>query len=271
MTRPRQGAPADPAPGRASTISGPATEGAPPHEAREQDITDAAAMIARVAAAALASGLGGTASLASLSAVRVLAAELDRSELALIEAARDGGATWSLIAAAMGARNRQTAQKRHADLTRRHPRPPAVDARPQEPGEDKAPAGTATLRDDTRQPPAAPKAASGGRRQPVTPKITAQIIVEGRYQLVKAADYAETRAWDVLVSGKRAGMVRLTWRGERSRPGWEGVDNVGLALPATNTGRTTPAGNARTRDAAAVSLLQALLRQQENQPQSTGR
>jgi Luciferase-like monooxygenase len=44
------------------------------------------------------------------------AAELERSELALIEAARDGGATWSRIATAMDARNRQTAQKRHADL-----------------------------------------------------------------------------------------------------------------------------------------------------------
>ena len=30
----------------------------------------------------------------------------------------------------MGARNRQTAQKRHADLARRCPRPPSVDARP---------------------------------------------------------------------------------------------------------------------------------------------
>jgi hypothetical protein len=37
----------------------------------------------------------------------------------------------------------------------------------------------------------------------------------------------------------------------------------GLALPAKGTGRTTPAGNARTRDAAAVSLLRALQRQQE--------
>jgi hypothetical protein len=33
----------------------------------------------------------------------------------------------------------------------------------------------------------------------------------------------------------------------------------------TGTGRVTPAGNARTRDAAAVSLLQALHRQQDDQ------
>jgi hypothetical protein len=69
----------------------------------------------------------------------------------------------------------------------------------------------------------------------------------------------------VLVGGKRAGMVRPTWRGERSRPGWEGTDNAGTAIPATGIGRVTTAGNARTRDAAAVSLLRTLLRQQENE------
>jgi len=57
-----------------------------------------------------------TAALSALAAARGLAAELERSELALIEAARDGGPTWSRIATAMDARNRQTAQKRHADL-----------------------------------------------------------------------------------------------------------------------------------------------------------
>lgn len=38
-----------------------------------------------------------------------------------------------------------------------------------------------------------------------------------------------------------------------------------MTLPASGTGRTTPAGNARTRDAAAVSLLHALLRRQHDQ------
>ena len=37
------------------------------------------------------------------------------------------------------------------------------------------------------------------------------------------------------------------------------------ALPATGTGRVTAAGNARTRDAAAVSLLRTQLREQENE------
>ena len=59
-------------------------------------------------------------------------------------------------------------------------------------------------------------------------------------------------------------MINPTWRGERSRPGWESVDNAGTTLPATGTGRVTAAGNARTRDAAAVSLLRALLQQQES-------
>lgn len=74
-------------------------------------------------------GLDTAAALASLTAARRLAAELERGELALIEAARDSGATWAQIAAAMGARNRQTAQKRHADLSARYERPPSVDVR----------------------------------------------------------------------------------------------------------------------------------------------
>ncbi len=80
---------------------------------------------------------------------------------------------------------------------------------------------------------------------------------------MRAPDHAETRAWHVLVGGMLAGLVRPTWRGERSRPGWEPVDAAGAALPATGIGRTTPAGNARSRDAAAVSLLRALQRQQQ--------
>ena len=98
------------------------------------------------------------------------------------------------------------------------------------------------------------------------PTITSSIIAETQYKLVRAPGHHETRAWHVLVDGTRVGLVRPTWRGERSRPGWEPVDNTGLALPATGIGRVTTAGNARTRDAAAVSLLRALHRQQENEP-----
>lgn len=81
-------------------------------------------VLADVVHAAEDGRLDGAATLASLTAARNLAAELERSELALITAARDTGATWSQIAAAMGTRNRQTAQKRHADLNRRFLRPP---------------------------------------------------------------------------------------------------------------------------------------------------
>jgi hypothetical protein len=241
------------------------------------------------------------AALAAITAARSLAAELECSELAFIEAARSGGATWSQIAVAMGARNRQTAQKRHADLTRRCPRPPAVDTptAPEPPqqqarhdgspastdasgaGNSPAPARTGKParhqdQDRPRRPsapvPAAADAAASpqapparDQRKQAVPTITDMIIADSQYELVRAPDHHETRAWHVLVGGKRVGLVRPTWRGERSRPGWEPVDNTGLALPATGIGRTTPAGHARTRDAAAVSLLRALQLQRQNE------
>lgn len=199
----------------------------------------------------------------------------------------------------MGARNRQTAQKRHADLARRCTRPPAVDIpaapepRRQENAHGDHPASLAALgsgnspptragrpaRDhgkDRPEPRTAPSPAPADaadspvpparvqREQPL-PTITSAIIGDGQYELVRAPGHHETRAWHVLVGGTRVGLVRPTWRGERSRPGWEPVDNTGLALPAAGIGRVTPAGNARTRDAAAVSLLRALQRQQENE------
>jgi len=306
--------------------------------------------MASLSGAASRAGLDTAAALTSLTAARRLAADLEQAELALIEAAShlklvlyislliclfvpfgmapanagvagwaiglDGGATWSQIAAALGASNRQTAQKRHADLSRRWSRPPPVDT----PTATETPATTppagavheagGTLREtghdghaasthdpgagnpaalartsapaengsrgeagrprrarspatceDAGLPPQAAPSAGGGRR--AAPKITDAIIAEGRYEIVRAPGHAETRAWHVLVSGMLAGLVRPTWRGERSRPGWEPVDAAGTAMPATGIGRTTSAGNARTRDAAAVSLLRALQRQQQ--------
>lgn len=95
--------------------------------------------------------------------------------------------------------------------------------------------------------------------------MTGSPVSRGRYELVQAPDHAETRPWHVLLDGRLAGLVRPTWRGELSRPGWEPVDTADTALPATGIGRVTPVGNARTRDAAAVSLLRALQRQQEQE------
>jgi hypothetical protein len=198
----------------------------------------------------------------------------------------------------MGARNRQTAQKRHADLARRCTRPPAVDApaepepRQQEDTHGDRPASTTAPRSGNSSPARAGRPARDhGQDRPVSrpvpspaaadavtppaqpvrsqrehplPTITSAIIGESQYELVRAPGHHETRAWHVLVGGTRVGLVRPTWRGERSRPGWEPVDNTGLALPATGIGRVTTAGHARTRDAAAVSLLRALQRQQQN-------
>jgi hypothetical protein len=255
-------------------------------------LASVAETLAGLSAAARGGSLDDTAALAELAAARSAAAELERSELALIEAARDGGATWTRIAAAMGTRNRQTAQKRHADLARRHPRPPSVDTpAPQIPDghdydipEEKAQLNEDALPKSTTRPPNGPASQSGHarlpsafaapaapRKRPAAPKITDATIAEGRYQLVRAPDHAETRAWHVLVGGRPAGMVRPTWRGERSRPGWEPVDLPGLALPVKGTGRVTPAGNARTRDAAAVGLLHALQRQQEQERKEAAR
>jgi hypothetical protein len=260
--------------------------------------------LARLTAAARGGGPGDTAALSALAAARRLAAELERSELALIEAARDGGATWSRIAVAMGARNRQTAQKRHADLARRCPSPPSVDTPATQP-RPQAPEGShdgslteasvlvsqSALPKSTRRPPPGSAGASDpvpgahgharlspavaqpatARRRAAVPKITGAVIAEVRYEPVRAPDHAQTRAWHVLVGGRLAGLVRPTWRGERSRPGWEPVDTAGTALPATGIGRTTPAGHASTRDAAAVSLLRALQRQQEKERKKAAR
>ncbi|MGH3126261.1 MAG: hypothetical protein ACRDND_35235, partial [Streptosporangiaceae bacterium] len=270
----------------------------PPGEERPGKLlATAATALASISGTARQGGMDARAALAAITAARKLAAELGHGELAFIEAARSGGATWSQIAAAMGAGNRQTAQKRHADLARRCPCPPSVDtsappgSRPQETGHDDPPASTsdAGARDfpapaRTGRPapdrgkgrplsPAVPAPAAAASSAPparsprkrALPEITSTIIAESRYELVRAPGHHETRAWHVLVGGTRVGLVRPTWRGERSRPGWEPVDNTGLALPAAGIGRVTPAGNARTRDAAAVSLLRALQRQQENE------
>lgn len=261
-------------------------------------LTAAGTALAGISGIARRGGLDATAALAAITAARKLAAELEHGELAFIEAARSSGATWSQIAAAMGTGNRQTAQKRHADLARRCPCPPSADmpapqeSRPQETGHDDRPASTsgpgtgnspaparagkpAPDREKDRPPappvpapaaaaaPPAPPARSPRKQH--SPEITSAIIAESRYELVRAPGHHETRAWHVLVGGTRVGLVRPTWRRERSRPGWEPVDDTGLALPATGTGRVTPAGNARTRDAAAVSLLRALQRQQDNE------
>jgi hypothetical protein len=77
-----------------------------------------AAVLEELAAALRAPGTG--AGLGTLTALRAAVTGLDLAELDLIGGARDGGATWQQIAAAMGIRTRTGAQKRHADLSRRY-------------------------------------------------------------------------------------------------------------------------------------------------------
>jgi hypothetical protein len=194
----------------------------------------------------------------SLRAVRLLGTELEHGELALIGAARSAGATWAQVAAAMGARNRQTAQKRHADLARRCPRPPAVDIPAPEPlagdtivvsAEDTPKARRQALAKPSARRPGDQESSSRpgpARRSPAIPRITSDIIRESRYELVRAPDHAETRAWRVLVNGRAVGLVRPTWRGERSRPGWEPMTSAGAVLPVKGTGRITPPGTPGT-------------------------
>ncbi len=56
---------------------------------------------------------------AGLTVLRSNLEDLEHTELALLIAARAGGATWAQIGSALGTVNRQTAQKRHGDLSRR--------------------------------------------------------------------------------------------------------------------------------------------------------
>jgi hypothetical protein len=199
-----------------------------------------------------------------LLAVRAGVSVTEVAEFALSEAARGGGATWAQIAAARGARGRQGAQKRHADLSRRYPRPPRVDStapvtRAPEPPEPAA----ASERAPARRPAARPSRAGAPRRERAasrSPRITPAIISDGRYKLVKSPDHAESRAWHVMIGRRRAGLVCPTWRDGETVRAWEAVDLSGEVLQVTGTGRVTRASNARNRNAAAISLLSALLR-----------
>ncbi len=206
--------------------------------------------------------------LAGLATARAMAACIERAEQDLIQAARDparpGSRSPPRWASRPGpARKNATPTCPAAGRGCQHRTPPSP-RRQCNAGQDR-PAGTGHRKPARPARPLARKPGTGTRHRP-DPKITPAIIGNGHYNIVKAPGHAESRAWHVLVGGQRAGLVRPTWRGERTRPGWEAVTNAGTALPATGTGRVTAAGNARTRAAAAVSLLNALLREQENQP-----
>ena len=256
-------------------------------------LASVAETLAGLSAAARAGSLDDAAALAALSAVRQVTAELERGELALIEAARESGATWTRIAAATGARNRQTAQKRHADLTRRHPCPPAVDTpAPQIPDaghdhdipEEKALVNQDALPKGTTRPPLGPANESGHarrrlrlgrlprsgsarplRRSPTPSSPRAATNSSGHPTTPRHAPGASLSAACPQDWSARPGA------GSAANPDGSPFDLSGLALPVKGTGRVTPAGNARTRDAAAVCLLRALQCQQEQERKKAAR
>jgi hypothetical protein len=78
------------------------------------------------------------------------------------------------------------------------------------------PKSTIQADDHARLPPAPARPATA-RRRPAIPRITDAIIAEGLYELVRAADYAETRAWHVLAGGRLAGLVWARISDQRQR------------------------------------------------------
>lgn len=114
---------------RTSTDTGQAVDTGQQPGSPVQDIAAVAGMLTELKAAAGGDLLDVEDVLEGLSHIRILRLAVEHSELALIETARSRGATWAVIAKAIGAAGkRQTAQKRHADLARRLKRPPIVDA-----------------------------------------------------------------------------------------------------------------------------------------------
>ena len=114
-----------------------------------------------------------------------------------------------------------------------------------------------------------PRPAEAGSAQKITGVIIAESPVRARAgtRLSRDSRLARPRRRQA-----RRGLVRPTWRGERSRPGEVGT--VRQRRPRAARHRNRPdhsAGPRSTRDAAAVSLLRALQRQQENEAQAQAR
>ena len=181
--------------------------------------------VASLAASARSGEMDGGTALAALTAVRALAAEMERCELALMDALRDAGVSWGQVAAAMGAARRQTAQKRHADLAARHPAPASGDAAPAA-GEPATP------------PPALP-GADGDAGESPGPRTDAERSAMMRHRPVpglgKEWTYAlpsESSSDAILWWNRttRAGGARQAW----PRKGWEPTGKVswtGIGTP----------------------------------------
>jgi hypothetical protein len=94
------------------------------------------------------------------------------------------------------------------------------------------------------------------------PRKEPKISTAAEYQIVKAADYAESGTWQVMVGGTRAGWIRRTWQDTGTRAGWQATDTGNMPVQCIGEG-ATPRVNARTRDKAARELLYSLMQRQE--------
>jgi DNA invertase Pin-like site-specific DNA recombinase len=110
--------------------------------------------------------------------------------------------------------------------------------------------------------PAAQPARPARRARTGRPRKEPKITAATEYEIVKAADYAESRTWQVMVGGIRAGWIRRTWQDTGTSAVWEAVDNGNLRIKCIGQG-ATPRGNARTRDKAARELLYNLMQRQD--------
>jgi hypothetical protein len=168
-------------------------------------LTAVAEAVASLAAGARAGEMDGGAALAAFTAVRALSAEMERCELALMDALRDSGVPWGQVAAAMGAARRQTAQKRHADLAARHPVPaggaPAAPPSPDLPGDGDA--------GESPRPQTDEEWSASMRHRPVP-----GLGKEWTYALPSESSSDAILWWNKTT---RAGGARHTW----PRKGWE--------------------------------------------------
>jgi hypothetical protein len=180
-----------------------------------RELTTAAGLrkLADAVGTAEAGGLDATGSLAALILARASADGLERAELTLMDAARADGATWQQIAAAMGARGRSGAQKRHADLSRRHPRPqPAAVSRPA-PEQQPGPGVARPRADAVPAPQEATAPPPGPEHQDEAPAARRDARLPGRAGWTIGTSEFSSRTVLYAPDGAVAGVAERAWLG----------------------------------------------------------
>ena len=105
--------------------------------------------------------------------------------------------------------------------------------------------------------PAEEPAPPASRRQPAR-RREPRITLDTGYELVRAADHAETGAWLVVAGGTQAGRVSRAFEGTGTAV-WQATSSAGVRARCAGKGATR-GGNARTRDRAAAELMMMLAR-----------